>query len=524
VLAIFPKAQERHKRAQIAFLGRFLACFATSESFREDLLINNPLQGHDPSIDINCNRKEYIMPPVMVARVTCSSCQNQFQTPIEQVLDVRADPGAKARVMNGMVNVAVCPHCRTGGMLNLPFFYHDPDEELALVYMPMEMGQDNLQRQKAIGDFTRAVMDDLPPEERKGYLLQPQVFLTMENLINRLLEAEGITPEMIEQQKAKADLLGRMLEATSDEALEAMVQENDDAIDDDVFRLLEMNLEMAQTAGQAATMQKLLALRDKLFESSTVGQAIRARSEVVEALRAEPTREKLLELLVAAPDEGVREMLITLGRPLLDYSFFQALTSRIEASADKVEKKQLTALRAQILEVRDRLDEEARALYVERAALLRDLLLSSDPENLARRRFAELDEVFFNVLAANLEEARQENNEEAIEGLQGLWSLVLRLTEETLPPAVRLFNRLMGAGVEAEIDELLQRNRPLVTERFVQFLESAKEQIQHEQTSEEASDAASDEAARKEAEETLARLEVVLAKARAVMLTSEDTV
>lgn len=451
------------------------------------------------------------MPPVMVARVTCPSCQSQFQTPIEQVLDVRADPGAKTRVLNGMVNVAVCPRCRTGGSLNLPFFYHDPDEELALVYMPMELGQDDMQRQKVIGDFTRAVMDDLPSEERKAYLLQPQVFLTMENLVNRILEAEGITPEMIERQKAKADLLGRLLEATSDEALEAMVKENDDAIDDDVFRLLEMNLEMAQTAGQAATLQKLLALREKLFELSAKGQAIKARSEIIEALRTEPTREKLLELLAETSDEDVREMLITLGRPLLDYSFFQSLTSRIEAASDKAEKQRLTALRAQILEVRDRLDEETRALYAERSALLRDLLLSSDPENLARRRFSELDQVFFNVLATNLEEARQEENEEAVERLQGLWALVLRLTEETLPPAMRLFNRLMSVEDEAEIDELLQRNRALVTERFVQFLESAKEQIQQEE--------ASDEAAREEAEETLARLEVVLAKARAMMLT-----
>jgi hypothetical protein len=331
---------------------------------------------------------------------------------------------------------------------------------------------------------------------------------------------------MIEEQKAKADLLMRMLEATSDEALEAMIKENDDAIGDDVFRLLEMNLEMAQAAGQTATMQKLLALREKLFESSATGQVIKARSEIIEALRTEPTREKLLELLVEASDEGVREMLITLGRPLLDYSFFQALTSRIDAISDETEKKRLAALRAQILEVRERLEEEAHALYAERAALLRDLLLSSDPENLARRRFAELDEVFFNVLAANLEEARQEANEEAIKGLQGLWALILRLTEETLPPAVRLFNRLMSVENEAEIDELLQQNRALVTERFVQFLESAKEQIQQEEASEEASDEASGEVsgevAREEVEETLARLEVVLAKARMTMLTGDD--
>ena len=53
------------------------------------------------------------MPQAMLARVTCPNCNNQFQAPVEQVLDVRADPSAKSRVFNGLVNVASCPHCGT---------------------------------------------------------------------------------------------------------------------------------------------------------------------------------------------------------------------------------------------------------------------------------------------------------------------------------------------------------------------------------------------------------------------------
>jgi hypothetical protein len=183
----------------------------------------------------------------MVARVTCPNCQTQFQVPIEQILDVQADPEAKVRVLNGLVNLAVCPNCRTGGTLNLPFLYHDPEKELALVYMPMEAGRDDLQRQQAIGKLTGAVMNSLPPEQRKGYLLQPQVFLTMENLFNRVLEADGVTPEMIAAQKAKADLLKRMIEATSDEVLEAIIKENDEAIDAEFFGILTANFELCAT-------------------------------------------------------------------------------------------------------------------------------------------------------------------------------------------------------------------------------------------------------------------------------------
>jgi len=395
-------------------------------------------------------------------------------------LNVKADPNAKVRLLNGLVNMAVCPHCGAGGGLDLPFLYHDPDKELALVYMPMETGRTDLERQQAIGKFTNAAMNDLPPEERKAYLLQPQVFLTLENLTNKILEADGVTPEMIEEQKAKAQLLRRMLDVTSDEALEVMIKENDATIDGDFFQILMMNLEMMQSAGQAADMQQLLALRNKLLELSSEGQAIKARGEAVEALRAEPTRERLLDLLIQTRDEYTRESLVAFGRPLLDYFFFQSLTSQIEAAPDEDERERLTALRSKVLDIRDRLDEETRALFADRSALLRDLLLSDDPKELARRRFPELDQAFFNVLTTNLKEAQAAGDEGAVEALQAIMGLILHLIEETLPPELRLLNRLIDAEDDAKIEELLQENRDLMTERLIQFMEGTEAKMRED--------------------------------------------
>jgi len=417
------------------------------------------------------------MPQAMVARVTCPNCQNQFQTPVEQILDVKNDPGAKGRLLNGMVNVSVCPHCNARGGLGIPFLYHDPENELALVYMPMEAGRDDMERQKAIGQLTSAVMDDLPPEERKAYLLQPQVFLTLENMINVVLEKEGITPEMIEAQKAKAELLKRMLEA-EDKVLETMITENDASIDPEFLAILSMNIEMAYATQQTADVERLLAVRSKVIELSSEGKVAQARAQAIETLRENPTREKLLELLVESEDEVSREMLVLSARPLLDYAFFQALTSKIDAESDEAEKKRLTALRTEILGVRDRIDEETKALLAERAALLRDLLLSDDPEALARQRAQEIDQAFLSILSSNMEEARTAGDTETLESLQAIWALVLKLMEETLPPEVRLFNRLMSAEDEAEVDKLLEDNQPLVTEHLTQFIEEAATRLE----------------------------------------------
>ncbi|MBS3783960.1 MAG: hypothetical protein KGY78_05920 [Anaerolineae bacterium] len=415
-----------------------------------------------------------------VARVTCPACNQPFQTPVQQIFDVGEDPSAKQRVLNGLTNVAQCPHCGMQGAMTVPFLYHDPEKELALVYMPMEAGGAREQREQIIGRLTRRVMDRLPSEQRKAYLLQPEVLLTIDNLIKRILKADGVSEEMLEEQKQKAELLQRMVEAASDEALEAMIEANDELIDETFFYMLTRNLEIVQASDQEAAAQQLRQVREKLLELSSEGQQIQARNKLMNALREEPNRDKLLELLIEAPDRETREMLVAFGRPLLDYLFFQNLTSRIDASDDEKEKERLKELRQEILDTRDRLDEEAQALYESRAALLRDLLTSDEPRDLARRRMGEIDEAFLNVLGANLQQAHEQEDEQALEALREVWNAVMGLMEEALPPELRLINRLMAAEDEEEIERLLEESRNLVTQRMAQFIEESEAEAREE--------------------------------------------
>ncbi|MGD2177404.1 MAG: CpXC domain-containing protein [Anaerolineae bacterium] len=420
------------------------------------------------------------MPQQTVARVACPACRQPFQTPVQQVFDVKEDPSAKARVINGILNIARCPHCGVQAAMNVPFLYHDPEGELALIYMPMEVGGDREQREQIIGRLTRRVMDQLPSEERKAYLLQPEVFLTMENLTKRILKEEGVTEAMLEEQRQKAELLQRMVDSASDEALEAMIAANDETIDETLLYMLTTNLELAQSAGNEQTAEKLRRVREKLLELSSEGQAIQARNKMLEALRDEPNRDKLLELLVQAREKETREMLVAFGRPLLDYLFFQNLTSKIEATSGEGERERLTELRKEVLDIRDQLDKEAQALYEARAALLRDLLTSDRPRELARRRITEIDDAFLNVLGANLQEAHKAENEEALNALRGIWNVVIGLMEEAMPPELRLINRLMAAEDEEEIERLLQESQNLVTQRMTQFVEKTEAEAREE--------------------------------------------
>jgi hypothetical protein len=50
------------------------------------------------------------------------------------------------------------------------------------------------------------VVNGLPTEKRKGYLFQPQTMFTYQTLIDKVLEADGITKEMIEAQQNESTL------------------------------------------------------------------------------------------------------------------------------------------------------------------------------------------------------------------------------------------------------------------------------------------------------------------------------
>jgi hypothetical protein len=344
-------------------------------------------------------------------------------------------------------------------MLNAPFVYHDPDKELLLCFLPPELNRD--EQNKFVGDMTNRLMSYLPPEKRKGYLLQPKTFLTMQGLMDEVVRAEGITQEMLETRKAKLDLIRRFLDATSDEVLRVLVRENDDRLDYEFFYLLTSSIEMAKAEGEEDRAKRLLGLREKLLEFSSVGRAGRVEREVAEALEEGMTREEFLEKIIECESDAELETMITLGRRMLDYQFFRSLTSRIEAhegEEEAEEAQRLKHLRSRILEIRDRLDAESQAILRKKADLLREIFESEDLEEALREHAAEIDQAFFAVLSANIERAEAERDKEATRKLKRLETLAFELLEEITPRPIKFINQLMGAQYPRETKKLLEEN------------------------------------------------------------------
>ncbi|MRR29952.1 hypothetical protein EG834_06465, partial [bacterium] len=140
-------------------------------------------------------------------QTSCPRCRQPILAEVQQLFDMNSDPTAKQRLMSRSTNVARCQACGYEGMMSTPIVYHDPSKELLLTFFPPEMGIPVNEQEKQIGPLINQVVNALPAEKRKGYLFQPQTMFTYQTLLDKVLEADGITKEMIEAQQKRVGLI-----------------------------------------------------------------------------------------------------------------------------------------------------------------------------------------------------------------------------------------------------------------------------------------------------------------------------
>ncbi len=385
--------------------------------------------------------------------------------------------------LSGQVNIAACPQCGYAGMLSTPLVYHDPEKELLFTFAPSAPGLLEAEQQRIIGDLTNRVISALPAEKRRGYLLRPRSFLQMEAMIEAILEADGITKEMLEAQRAKAALLDRLLRATSEEARRVIAQENDAQLDYQFLQLLTLNIELAQAEGQTEVVQQLLELREQLMDWTTTGQDVSAREEAIQSLGKEITREGLLEKLVEAALAGQQakvETMIAVARPAIDYVFYQQLTERITAAekADNTEETNtLKALRETILDLTGRIDARVRQETEQAAQFLQTVLESDDPEEVIRANLDQVNELFLGILGTNLELATQSGRTDMADKLQQIGDLLTQIMLEGQPPEIQFINRLLATEYPDGTRALLEENRQQLNAELLEVMQLVAEDL-----------------------------------------------
>lgn len=416
--------------------------------------------------------------------ITCPSCGRPFGAILEQIIDVGRDPTGKERLLSGRVNLITCPNCGYRGMVGTPLMYHDPAKQLAVIYVPLELNLDPGARQKLIGDLTNALMRSLPEEAPKGYLLQPKEALTMQGLVDLVLEADGITQEMIASERHKVELI-EQLSTVPEEELQPLLADNQSLFDLTFLELLTAASQAAGQRGDSRRSLRLLNVRSILMETTEAGQALREQEAAVneaaqelQALGEQVTRESFVDLLVRSADNPAKiDALATMGRSLLDYTTFQLITNQIVAAASDEAKKPLEALRDRLLQINAEYERQTRVMIQRSADTLKMLLQAGDIAAAIRNNLDRIDDMFLQILQVNLEEARKAGNLEVSTRLKEIRDEVLKLIQASAPPEIRLINDLLAVESEEESMQMLQTRQAEINEDLVGVMAELADQL-----------------------------------------------
>lgn len=410
------------------------------------------------------------MIPAQPIQVTCPQCNQPFTAQVHSIIDVGEQPELKEQLLRGRLNVAQCPHCGAAGAIGTPLLYHDPDQELAFVLIPPELNMPRDEQEKLVGTLTNALMDSLPPEKRKGYLLQPKTFLSLENMIKSILEAEGITPDMLESQQKRVQLINDLRSRLDDEERFATyVEEHGDEIDYELFLILRAMIDTARQDDLDEEAETLDEVRRRLLDI-TGGPAGPTPQEVqVEDF------DDLLEVLRETEDEADLQAVVATNRAVFDYTFFQELTNQIEAAqqaGDTERADELRQLRDDVLEAVEAVDQTTQAALQDAAQRLQNVLSADDPRAAVQEQLDEIDEAFLVVLSAHIAQAEEQGQDDVAATLRDLHSFILDRLEEQMPPQVRVINRLLRAETAAERSRVLEDAGGLVDSELIQVLEA----------------------------------------------------
>lgn len=415
----------------------------------------------------------------------CPKCKQPITIEITRLFDTNTDPQAKEKLLSGQANLVQCPVCGYQGPYPTPIVYHDPDKELLLTFFPPELGVPVNQQEQTIGPLIKKTVDNLAPEKRKAYLFQPQTMLTQQRLFERILEADGITPEMMKAQQDRLSLIQR-LAMSSPEAMPITIQQEDTLIDEQLFMILTQLIEASAGAGDERSAKALEGLQKQLLEHSTFGKKLAEQSaqtqdaikELQELSKKGLTRESLLELVIQASDLEIKLMtIVSMTRGALDYGFFQLLSEKIDRAKGD-EQSKLVGLRTRLLEMTQEIDEVVKAQTEEAHALLEEILNAEKVDEAASKALPKISQIFVDLLRHELSEAKKANNQPRFEKLQ----IVVQTIQEASASGayIQLIEAMIQAPDENAINQILDQAGEAINEDFMQLLNGLVTQMEQE--------------------------------------------
>ncbi|MDD2920914.1 MAG: CpXC domain-containing protein [Anaerolineales bacterium] len=415
-------------------------------------------------------------------QISCPRCKQTIPANVEQLFDVTQDPAAKHRLLSGQSNHAHCQLCGYEGRLATPVVYHDNEKELLLTFFPPELGMSVNEQEKLIGPLIKQVMDRLPPEKRKGYLLKAQANFTYESMIETILIKDGISPDALKEQQERVKFIERLMQTTTASVRSEMIKQNEKIIDEQFFSLFSRIAQNAMQGGQEPIARALIELQKQLLDETKFGRKLKetvaemeAATKTLQDAGKSLTRELLLDFVIAAPtDERIRAY-VSLARNGMDYVFFQNLTEKIEKSSGE-EKTRLESIREKLLGFVAEVDKQMEARLKQAQEFVESLLAQDDIEKATRENLENFTQDSVEIVNQLLQEASQKNDYARMGKLQKMAQVLQEASAP--PPEIAFIEQLLQAPDDAAVEKMLADNDAMINNQFVEALSGLVAQME----------------------------------------------
>lgn len=397
--------------------------------------------------------------------IQCPNCGTPNQADVENLIDVTRNPALKNALLSGRLNTVRCTNCGTISTVASPLLYHDPSKEMLISFVPMELNLPKEQQDRLVGDLLKQLTASIPNEAFKGYMFQPRQALTLQGLVDQILEADGITKEMMEDQRKTVQLIERLMNAGPDQ-LDSLLQENDAEIDADFFQAALAMTQRAAQDGREDVLNALVMIQERAAEISSYGQRMTALAEErenivrevagrIQSIGDEPQIGDIIDLaLELAQSDDHLQALAGLIRPALDYEFFQELTLRI-GQAPAAEREQMEAVRDRLLEFTQMIDQQSQMAMQNAARVLQAIINSDDVDAAIEDTISMIDDTFLAVLAANIQQAEQRADIQMSSRLKTIYEKIVTILQQNMQPELRFMNALLSTETDEEAVALL---------------------------------------------------------------------
>lgn len=419
--------------------------------------------------------------------VTCPRCGNRFEGVANSLIDPQVNPQLKADLLGGRLNAAQCPNCGTVSNVMTPLVYHDASKELLITFVPFELNLPKDRQEKFIGDMMREITQRLPKDSPKGYLFRPREALTLQGMIDQVLEADGVTPQMMEAQKAKMRLAETLAQASPD-TLPEIVRQNDAQIDLQVLQMLTLMAQQAIQQGRPDVAQQMINIQGAVVELSSAGKeliALNARQEqtvqevaaAVQSMGQNATRADFLNLAVSYAGDAERlQALVGLVRPAFDPQFMQELNVYIgQSPAD--ERPTLESMRDQITQYTAAIDQQTQMALQQAAQFLQALLQEPNAGEIIRANADMIDDTFMAVLTANIQEAERQRDLRMSSRLKELYNEVVSILRDNMQPELRFLNEVLGAPSDEAARALIAENAQTYGDNLLDTIDAVEEML-----------------------------------------------